>query len=562
MQTIIKTTIHYLSLATLLLYIYEHYLRQYLIDNINTQYKELILFVSCAGILLIFTSRLIIYIYLLTICICCFKGLCIYRLISFEHSQIIITIIVVAVLYYFIWFEKDKGINLPDIEIPILYNKQRSLCLSLNNLDKNIAKQSHHLLNENAKKIQAKLRLVLNDFGINADIVNYKCGPVITLHSIRLYKGVKASKVITLASDIARCLEVRSVRIARIPETDLLGVEVSNKDKRIVKIAEVLNSKQFLKNKDPLLIGLGVEIGGSVFVASLAKMPHLMISGTTGSGKSVCMHSIIISLLYKNTPEQMQLVLIDPKMLELSMYNSIPHLITPVVTECDLAPNILKWLVAEMDYRYKKISEAGVRNIMEFNNIGDKMPYIVVVIDEVADMLTSAKGKVGKEMEICLQRLAQKARASGIHLIIATQRPSVDVISGVIKANFPTRITFQLASEVDRRVVADSGGGAEHLLGSGDMLYMCSGHQTLRLQGPYVSNEEIEGIVGVLSKKPKSKQINFNMLEMQIDPLYEDILEFAKINKLSVNKLQKEFSIGLARATKLYNMYIAGQDKN
>ena len=417
-----------------------------------------------------------------------------------------------------------------------------------------------------SQQIQDKLTTVLRDFNIGGELIGYSVGPVVTLHKLKLPSGIRASRVVSLSSDIARCIEVKSARISQIAGKDLLGIEVSNTNRRTINIREVFESSAFQNNKLPLLIGLGVGIGGEPDVASLAKMPHLLISGTTGSGKSVCMHSIIMSLLYKNTADDCRMILIDPKMLELSVYNNIPHLLTPVITEYNLAGPSLHWAVKEMDNRYRKIAEAGVRNLEEYNHTAsEKLPYIVIVIDELADLISAIKGKEGKDFEMYLQRLAQKARAAGIHLVVATQRPSVDVVSGVIKANFPTRITFQLASEVDRRVIGEKQSGAEHLIGNGDMLYISPGMPIKRLQGPYISNTEVEKAVSWLGKNCEKKehiiieqqQSNCDYMDSDSDdPLYEEALKIAQEGRASISNLQRRLKIGFPRAGRIYEKLV------
>lgn len=414
--------------------------------------------------------------------------------------------------------------------------------------------------------VQQKLSRVLRDFHVGGELIGYSVGPVVTLHKLKLLSGIRASRVISLSSDIARCIEAKSARISQIAGRDLLGIEVANTNRRTINIRELFESNSFQNNKLPLLIGLGVGIGGEPEVASLAKMPHLLISGTTGSGKSVCMHSIIMSLLYKNTADDCRMILIDPKMLELSVYNNIPHLLTPVITEYNVAGPALNWAVKEMDNRYRKIAESGVRNLDEYNSLGqEKLPYIVIVIDELADLISAIKGKEGKDFETYLQRLAQKARAAGIHLVVATQRPSVDVVSGVIKANFPTRITFQLASEVDRRVIGEKQSGAEHLIGNGDMLYISPGTPIKRLQGPYISNSEVEKAVSWLANTCEKKehiileqqQVNGEYFDQDSDdPLYEEAIKIAKEGRASISNLQRRLKIGFPRAGRIYEKLI------
>jgi S-DNA-T family DNA segregation ATPase FtsK/SpoIIIE len=369
-----------------------------------------------------------------------------------------------------------------------------------------------------------RLEGVLEDFGVKGDIINVRPGPVVTLYELEPAPGIKSSRVISLADDIARSMSAISARVAVVPGRNAIGIELPNEARETVYLREMLASQDFEKMKGKLPICLGKTIGGEPIIADLARMPHLLIAGTTGSGKSVGINTFILSLLYQMTPEQCRLIMIDPKMLELSIYDGIPHLLTPVVTDPSKAVTALKWAVREMEDRYRKMSKIGVRNIDGFNQrvveakergevitrtvqtgfdreTGEAifeseqfdlepLPFIVVIIDEMADLMMVA----GKEIEGAVQRLAQMARAAGIHVIMATQRPSVDVITGTIKANFPTRISFQVTSKIDSRTILGEQ-GAEQLLGNGDMLYMAGGGRIRRLHGPFVSDGEVESIV-------------------------------------------------------------------
>jgi len=375
-----------------------------------------------------------------------------------------------------------------------------------------------------------KLESVLADFGVKGDIINVRPGPVVTLYELEPAPGIKSSRVISLADDIARSMSAISVRVAVVPGRNAIGIELPNEVRETVYLREMLASSDFEKMKGKLPICLGKTIGGEPIIADLAKMPHLLIAGTTGSGKSVGINTFILSLLYQMTPEQCRLIMIDPKMLELSIYDGIPHLLTPVVTDPSKAVVALKWAVREMEDRYRKMSKIGVRNIDGFNmrvseakakgevitrtvqtgfdhetgepifeseefNL-EPLPFIVVIIDEMADLMMVA----GKEIEGSVQRLAQMARAAGIHVITATQRPSVDVITGTIKANFPTRISFMVTSKIDSRTILGEQ-GAEQLLGNGDMLYMAGGGRIRRLHGPFVSDAEVEAVVNHLKSQ-------------------------------------------------------------
>ncbi|MEO1114093.1 MAG: DNA translocase FtsK [Pseudomonadota bacterium] len=375
-------------------------------------------------------------------------------------------------------------------------------------------------LEQNARILEG----VLEDFGVRGEIIEVRPGPVVTLYELEPAPGIKSSRVIGLADDIARSMSAISARVAVIPGKNAIGIELPNARRETVLLRELIAAQDFEKSKAKLPLALGKTINGESVVADLARMPHLLVAGTTGSGKSVSINTMILSLLYRLTPEQCKLIMIDPKMLELSIYDGIPHLLTPVVTDPKKAVVALKWTVREMEDRYKKMSKMGVRNIDGYNtrikqalekgesftrtvqtgfdrDTGqpiyeeeelplEKMPYIVVIVDEMADLMMVA----GKDIEGAIQRLAQMARAAGIHLIMATQRPSVDVITGTIKANFPTRISFQVTSKIDSRTILD-GGGAEALIGKGDMLFMLGGGRIQRVHGPFVSDDEVEDIV-------------------------------------------------------------------
>jgi S-DNA-T family DNA segregation ATPase FtsK/SpoIIIE len=375
-------------------------------------------------------------------------------------------------------------------------------------------------LSQNARLLET----VLNDFGVNGEITKVKPGPVVTMYELEPSPGTKSSRVIGLADDIARSMSAISARIATVPGRNVIGIELPNQTRETVLLRELLEEEEFANNSASLPIALGKDISGAPIVVDLARMPHLLVAGTTGSGKSVAVNTMIASLIYKLTPDQCKFIMIDPKMLELSCYDNIPHLLTPVVTEPGKAVVALKWTVREMENRYRLMSALGVRNIDGYNKRiheakakGDKLtrnvqigfnpdtgapiveevaldmtplPFIVVVVDEMADLMLVA----GKEIEGLIQRLAQMARAAGIHIIMATQRPSVDVITGVIKANFPTRISFQVTSRIDSRTILNEQ-GAEQLLGQGDMLYMAGGGRITRVHGPFVSDKEVAQVV-------------------------------------------------------------------
>ncbi|MFE3836699.1 DNA translocase FtsK 4TM domain-containing protein [Pseudogemmobacter sonorensis] len=385
----------------------------------------------------------------------------------------------------------------------------------------------HQLSDEALEENARMLENVLDDYGVKGEIVSVRPGPVVTMYELEPAPGLKASRVIGLADDIARSMSALSARVSTVPGRSVIGIELPNAHREKVFLREILSAREFGDSQMRLPLALGKDIGGEAVVANLTKMPHLLIAGTTGSGKSVAINTMILSLLYKLTPEECRLIMIDPKMLELSVYDGIPHLLSPVVTDPKKAVVALKWVVGEMEERYRRMSKMGVRNIEGYNGrvreaiakgelfkrtiqtgfddeTGDPVfeteefapepfPFIVVIVDEMADLMMVA----GKEIEACIQRLAQMARASGIHLIMATQRPSVDVITGTIKSNFPTRISFQVTSKIDSRTILNEQ-GAEQLLGQGDMLYMGNGARITRIHGPFVSDEEVEEIVNHL----------------------------------------------------------------
>ena len=384
-------------------------------------------------------------------------------------------------------------------------------------------KQDEDALSENARLLES----VLEDFGVRGRIVKVRPGPVVTLYELEPAPGTKSSRVISLADDIARSMSAVSVRVAVVPGKNVIGIELPNASRELVTLRELVESKDFEKHAGALTLVLGKDIGGGPSMVDLARMPHLLIAGTTGSGKSVAVNTMIMSLLYRLTPEQCRFIMIDPKMLELSVYDGIPHLLSPVVTDPSKAVVALRWAVREMENRYRAMSNLGVRNINGYNqritDAGKKgetlmrtvqtgfdpengepiyeeqaydmnpLPYIVVIVDEMADLMLVA----GKEVEAAVQRLAQMARAAGIHVIMATQRPSVDVITGTIKANFPTRISFQVTSKIDSRTILGEG-GAEQLLGQGDMLYMAGGGRISRVHGPFASDEAVERVERVV----------------------------------------------------------------
>ncbi|WP_071674442.1 DNA translocase FtsK [Nioella nitratireducens] len=460
--------------------------------------------------------------------------------------------------------------------------------------------QRHHLSDEALEENARMLENVLDDYGVKGEIVSVRPGPVVTMYELEPAPGLKASRVIGLADDIARSMSALSARVSTVPGRSVIGIELPNQHREKVVLREILSSRDFGDGTQKLPLALGKDIGGDAVVANLAKMPHLLIAGTTGSGKSVAINTMILSLLYKLPPEDCRLIMIDPKMLELSVYDGIPHLLSPVVTDPKKAVVALKWVVGEMEERYRKMSKMGVRNIDGYNGrvaealskgdlfsrtvqtgfddeTGDpifeteefapeKMPYIVVIVDEMADLMMVA----GKEIEACIQRLAQMARASGIHIIMATQRPSVDVITGTIKANFPTRISFHVTSKVDSRTILGEQ-GAEQLLGMGDMLYMAGGAKITRVHGPFVSDEEVEEIVShlksfgppdyaasVLDGPDDDKESDIDAVlglggnTTGEDALYDQAVGIViKDRKCSTSYIQRKLAIGYNKAARL-----------
>ena len=408
------------------------------------------------------------------------------------------------------------------------------------------------------------LEKILLDFGVEGKIKKISHGPVVTLYEFEPAPGVKVSKIINLSEDIARNTSSESTRMAIIPGSNTIGIELPKPTRENVYLSEIISDVGFKKKDIKLPIALGKSISGTPITGDLSSMPHLLIAGTTGSGKSVCINTIILSLLYKHSPDKCKFILIDPKMLELSTYEGIPHLLCPVITEAKKAASVLGWVVKEMENRYKLMTKVGVRNIDGYNDKNKvSMPYIVVIVDEMSDLMLVA----GKEIENYIQKLSQMARAAGIHIIMATQRPSVDVITGTIKANFPTRISFQVTSKIDSRTILGEQ-GAEQLLGKGDMLYMTSANKMIRIHAPYVSESEIEKINNFLRSQAEPEYIdeilnfadekesgpNINENENQ-DELYLTALEIVKAEgKASTSFLQRKLQIGYNRAARIIDM--------
>ena len=476
-------------------------------------------------------------------------------------------------------FVKSKGFKLPRLD---LLSKPQQRNGAVDELS----------LRQNAVLLQG----VLTDFGVKGEIVQVRPGPVVTLYEFEPAPGVKSSRVINLADDIARSMSTTAARVAVVPGRNAIGIELPNPKRETVFLRALLNSKVFEESKAELPMALGETIGGEPFVADLARMPHLLIAGTTGSGKSVGINAMILSLLYRLPPEDCRMIMIDPKMLELSVYDGIPHLLTPVVTDPKKAIVALKWAVREMESRYMRMSKIGVRNLAGFNERvaaaaaageplsrtvqtgydresgepifeteiiqAEKMPYIVVVIDEMADLMMVA----GKEIEAAVQRLAQMARAAGIHVVMATQRPSVDVITGTIKANFPTRVSYSVTSKIDSRTILGEQ-GAEQLLGMGDLLYMAGGGRLRRLHGPFVSDTEVEDVAAYLKKQGapeyldavtadsddgESGALGLDGEASSGDALFDQAIALvARDRKCSTSYIQRRLQIGYNRAATL-----------
>jgi S-DNA-T family DNA segregation ATPase FtsK/SpoIIIE len=455
-------------------------------------------------------------------------------------------------------FEKIKEPNIENVET-LNYKNFKLPAVDL--LKKNYSKIN--LLDQTKNRPDGKfIEKILLDFGINGKITKINNGPVVSLYEFEPAPGVKVSKIINLSDDLARNTSSTSARVSIIPGKNTVGIEIPNESRESVYLREIISNEKFFKREIKLPISLGKSISGIPIVGDLTAMPHLLIAGTTGSGKSVCINTIIVSLLYRLTPDLCKFILIDPKMLELSAYEGIPHLLSPVITDSKKAAAALGWTVKEMNNRYKLMSKDGVRNIDGYNAKHKlKMPYIVVVVDEMSDLMLVA----GKEIENYIQKLSQMARAAGIHIIMATQRPSVDVITGTIKANFPTRISFRVSSKIDSRTILGEQ-GSEQLLGNGDMLFMSSANRIVRIHGPYVSEEEIEKITNVLRAQGKPDYIdeitiknesdnNELLSETDTDELYGQALEIIKSErKASTSFLQRKLQIGYNRAARIIDM--------
>ena len=460
--------------------------------------------------------------------------------------------------------EKEK-------QIPLFENTSSSKIPPLNLLNDPQEKFSSYS-DETLKTLSKLVEIKLEDYGVKASVVAVHQGPVITMFELEPEAGVKAGKITNLSKDLARALSVTNVRVVEvIPGKNVIGIEIPNDNKQIVRLSEIIKSLAFEEFSSKLTIGLGKDISGAPVMTDLAKMPHLLVAGTTGSGKSVAINSMILSLIYKSSPEHVRMIMIDPKMLELGIYDGIPHLLTPVVTDMNLAANALVWSVKEMERRYKLLAKYSVRNIDGYNAKIQKddsieeeyLPQIVIIVDEFADLFFV----VGKKIEELIARLAQKARAAGIHLILATQRPSVDVITGLIKANIPSRIAFQVSSKTDSRVILDQS-GAENLLGNGDMLYLETGKMIpQRIHGAFVSDKEVKDVINYLKEGVENEYLE-EIIEndgsdlksiykdgdddSDNDELFKEAVQIViESNKASISYLQRRLKIGYNRAARM-----------
>jgi S-DNA-T family DNA segregation ATPase FtsK/SpoIIIE len=466
---------------------------------------------------------------------------------------------------------QDKIQSLIQEDLPFIKNNikesDRKLRFKLPSIDllKVPTKKEKEKLRDEDYTDSEFLEKILLDFGVSGNIKKVSHGPVVTLNEFEPAAGVKVSKIINLSDDIARNTSSESARIATIPGRSTIGIELPNLTRENVYLSEILSNSDFVKKDIKLPIALGKNISGLPVVGDLSSMPHLLIAGTTGSGKSVCINTIILSLLYRHKPDKCKFILIDPKMLELSTYEGIPHLLCPVITEAKKAASVLGWVVKEMENRYRLMTKESVRNIDSYNAKHTlAMPYIVVIVDEMSDLMLVA----GKEIENYIQKLSQMARAAGIHIIMATQRPSVDVITGTIKANFPTRISFQVTSKIDSRTILGEQ-GAEQLLGKGDMLYMSSANRIVRIHAPFVSDNEIEKVNHYLRNQAEPNYIdeilsfvdekeisdNSSSGSSDKDELYQAALDIIKSEgKASTSFLQRKLQIGYNRAARIIDM--------
>lgn len=422
-----------------------------------------------------------------------------------------------------------------------------------------LAKPTKEDLISNSLLLERKLK----DFDVAGRVTQVHPGPVVTMYEFEPAPGVKINRIVSLSDDLALSLKAQSVRVATLPGKAAIGIEVPNKNRETVALREIVSTDNFIRNSSRLTLALGKDIFGNPIVADLSKMPHLLVAGATGSGKSVSINSMVVSILCKASPKEVKMLMIDPKLLELSIYENIPHLISPVITGAKEAAEALRKMVFEMERRYRLLAEKGVRNIEGFNTAvseEDKLPYIVIFIDELADLMFAS----AKEVEDSIARLAQMARASGIHLILATQRPSVDVITGVIKANFPARIAFQVTTRIDSRTIIDSQ-GAEQLLGKGDMLFMVPGTRITRIHGALVTAEEITAVTDFIKAQGVPDYSIFETLRVveseheteseERDAIYQKVLEFAEsVGEVSISSIQRRLKIGYNRAARVMEL--------
>jgi len=457
---------------------------------------------------------------------------------------------------------KKIGEKKPSQKIPILpfreKVKKEKFNLPLTLLESGSISPDSGDIKTNKMIIQRTLR----NFGIEVEMGEVKIGPTVTQYTLKPAEGVKLSQITSLQNDLALALAAHPIRIeAPIPGKPLVGVEVPNQKVAIVRLREILESSDFRERKSNLTIGLGKDVAGNIWLADLGEMPHLLVAGATGSGKTVMLNSIIISLLYQNSPNELRFILVDPKRVELTLYNDLPHLLTPVITDVNQTVNALKWSIKEMEKRFELMAQYKKRNIESFNRSAEeKLPYIIIIIDELADLMAAAP----REVEACIVRLAQMSRATGIHLIMATQRPSVDIITGLIKANITSRIAFSVASMVDSRTILDFS-GAEKLLGRGDMLYISPKiSKPRRLQAPFVSDQEIKKVVEYLrniakpdfEKEVTEPQIkNGNIFDLKEDELLPEARRIVvQTKRASASFLQRRMRIGYARAARLLDL--------
>ena len=582
----IKYKIFYLFLYVIFscLFIYTTYNNSFwLIDNGNSGFVGQLVFIKISNLVPLLNHDYTIFVFLIL-------SIFFFTLATGLNLKIIF----LGVKYFFNLFKKNSNTN-----IDSKFNDDQSDSLALegfthtekqptfsfevkpdvkeppkkNDFFINFKLPSFDLLEKNTSKINlldlsknrpdgSFIEKILLDFGIDGKITKINNGPVVSLYEFEPAPGVKVSKIINLSDDLARNTSSTSARVSTIPGKNTVGIEIPNETRESVYLKEILNNEKFQRRDIKLPIAIGKSISGIPIIGDLTAMPHLLIAGTTGSGKSVCINTIIVSLLYRLSPELCKFILIDPKMLELSAYEGIPHLLSPVITDSKKAASALGWTVREMNNRYKLMSKEGVRNIDGYNAKHKlKMPYIVVVVDEMSDLMLVA----GKEIENYIQKLSQMARAAGIHIIMATQRPSVDVITGTIKANFPTRISFRVSSKIDSRTILGEQ-GAEQLLGNGDMLFMSSANKIVRIHGPYVSEKEIEKITNILRAQgepdyiedittdQKNDSSNY-LTDNETDELYNQALDIIKTEgKASTSFLQRKLQIGYNRAARIIDM--------